>query len=127
MNKSMTNITLEMANAIYTCASVVAITAALLSACAGVLTYMASSVQDRFADQAIANANQMSAEANRAAAHANLKAESLIKQNIELSIKLEAEKNERLKTEAALGPRKLDSTISRELVKNLNLCEIEPP
>lgn len=115
----MLNISLEVANTIYTYASIVAITAALISACGGVLTYMASSVQDRYSDQAIANANKMSAEANNAAAQANVTTEKLTKQNLELSIQLETEKKERLKIEESLRTRVLTEKEADKLIKGL--------
>lgn len=122
----MLNLSLEAANAVYTCASIVAITAALISACAGVITYMASSIQDRYADQAIANANSVSAQANNAAAQANAKTEILTKQNLELQIQVEKEKKERLILQKNLGKRHLSEAQVQNIKSTLSKASFTP-
>lgn len=124
----MLNISLETANLIHTCASITAITAALIAASSGVITYMASSVQSRYNDQAIANANSVSAQANNAAAQAKVTSEELVKKNIELSIELEKERQERLKIEYSLSRRSLTpqqkETLSEHLEKARGISEV---
>lgn len=111
----MINISLDTANLIHTVGSVIAIVSAFIAASTGLMTFIASTVQSRYADQKIAEANSLSAVANDAAARANHKTEELVKQNLELSLKLEAEKKERLRIETTLGPR----TISRDSASSL--------
>ena len=115
----MSNISLQTANLIHTYASITAITAAFIAASSGVITYMASSVQSRYNDQAIANANSVSAQANNAAAQAKVTSEELVKKNIELSIELEKERQERLKMESSLSRRSLTPQQKEILSENL--------
>ncbi|WP_409259394.1 hypothetical protein [Pseudomonas sp. KCJK9009] len=124
--KSMLNISLEAANTIHTSASLIAITCALIASIAGVVTYMASTVQSRYNDQAIANANSVSAQARNAAAQAELKTEEVTKANLELSIKLETEKLKRLKIEENLMPRTFSTQVTKAFTSNLKGLDGKP-
>lgn len=97
----------EISTTIQNYASLVTIVAAFISACAGVLTFIASSNLSRYSDEAIAKANSVSAQANSSAAKANEKAEEIKKQNLELQINLEKERKERLELQKAVERRSL--------------------
>ncbi|MFK3815072.1 hypothetical protein ACI2KG_00430 [Pseudomonas sp. NPDC089407] len=118
-NKSMLNLSLETANVIHTTGSVIAIISAFIAAVAGAMTFVASVVQSQHADQKIAEANSLSAIANNSAAEANQKTEELVQQNLELSIKLESERNERLRLQNSLGPRKISPETALKLMEDL--------
>lgn len=119
----MLNFSLETANVIHTTGSVIAIISAFIAAVAGAMTFVASVVQSQHADQKIAEANSLSAIANNSAAQANQKTEELVKQNLQLAIKLESERTERLRLESSLGPRKIDPDAASKLVARLSLLE----
>lgn len=113
--KNMFSMPQELATTIQNYASIVTILAAFVSACAGVLTFIASSNLSRYSDESIALANSVSAQANNSAAKANEKAEAINKQNLELQIKLEKERKERLELQKAVERRSL----SPESIKSI--------
>lgn len=105
----MPNIPIELANTIYKISSVIALVALALSATAGIFIYVTSEIRGKYADQSIENARVLGAQANEASALANLKAEQLIKENLQLSLILEKERRERLDLQRKLGPRSLST------------------
>lgn len=116
----MFDFSIETANSIHTAASIIAVTAALVAACAGGITYITSTIQSQHNNLEIAKANSLSDQANNAAAQAKLKTEELTKQNLELAIKLENEKQNRLKIESTLGMRYISEQQANEIIKALS-------
>lgn len=108
----------ELATTIQNYASIVTILAAFVSAGAGFLTFIASSNLSRYSDEAISKANSVSAQANSAAATANEKAEEINKQNLELQIKLEKERKERLELQKAVERRSISKETEAAIRKS---------
>lgn len=113
--KTMLDVSQEIAKAINSYASIIAISAGFVTAIAGVLTYMSASTLARYSNEAIAKANSVSAEANNAAAQANAKTEILTQQNLELQIKLEKERKERLELQKAVERRSISKKTEKEI------------
>jgi hypothetical protein len=114
--KTMLDVSQEIASAINSYASIIAIAAGFVTAGAGVLTYMSASTMARYSDEAIAKANSVSAEANNAAAQANAKTETLTQQNLELQIRLEKERKERLELQKSVERRSISEKQRKEII-----------
>ncbi|MFU2327723.1 hypothetical protein [Pseudomonas sp. NFX98] len=115
----MPEISLETANIIYRYASIVALVALVASAGAGLVIYVTSEIRGKYADESIERARNLGAQANESAAQANVKAETLTKENLQLSLTLEKERKERLELQRQLGPRTLSAEQKIKLVDML--------
>jgi len=106
-SKLMPEISAENASLIHAIAMTTAIIAALISACAVILAQLMSDVQIKHSDRSMADAGQLIPKANESSAQSQLKIDTLLQQNQELTARLVAEEQARLKIETRLQPRKL--------------------
>ena len=90
------------ADAIYTVSSTVVIVA-------GIIAYWSSGLREKYSDQHVADAKVESARANEGLAKANLNIEDRKKENLQLSITLEAERSGRAALEKKLSERLVPS------------------
>jgi len=104
---SMWDISVNTANAMYTWGSVIATSAAVIAAIAGVVAFWGSGVRDKHSDQQIEVARATAEQARESTANLEAETERLKRQNLELRLDLERQQRERLRLERALGPRQV--------------------
>lgn len=104
---SMWDISLNTANTMYTWGSLIATSAAVIAAIAGVAALWGAGVRDKHSDQQIETARATAESARESAAKIESETEKLKNQNLELKLDLEKERIKRLELERSVGPRSL--------------------
>lgn len=119
--KTMFDLSLETASALFTPALLVAIAAAAVAALSGGLALVAYTIQSKHSQESLAQSSASSAQANKQTAQANATAEMMTKVNIKLSVQLEKERKELQELQKNLPAVFLDSgtrnTIASTLAK----------